>query len=150
MKKLTLLIFPMIFCFISLSAQVDKKDPLIVINGKISNIKLSSLEPSDIESMSVSKSQAAKDAYGILAENGVISIITKDYVKTDSRNDQPSKPLVLVDGEVFTSSLDSINIQEIESVSVRKDKSATAPYGKAGENGVILITTKENSLRKKQ
>jgi len=150
MKKLTLLIFPVIFCFISLSAQVDKKDPLIVINGKISNIKLSSLEPSDIESMSVSKSQAAKDAYGILAENGVISIITKDYVKTDSRNDQPSKPLVLVDGEVFTSSLDSINIQEIESVSVRKDKSATAPYGKAGENGVILITTKENSLRKKQ
>jgi bla regulator protein blaR1 len=150
MKKLTLLIFPMIFCFISLSAQVDKKDPLIVINGKISNIKLSSLEPSDIESMSVSKSQAAKDAYGILAENGVISIVTKDYVKTDNQNDQPFKPLVLVDGEVFTSSLDSINIQEIESVSVRKDKSATAPYGKAGENGVILITTKENSLRKKQ
>ena len=140
----------MIFCLISLSAQVDKKDPLIVINGIISNIKLSSIEPSDIESMSVSKSQAAKDAYGILAENGVISIITKDYVKTDSQNDQPSKPLVLVDGEVFTSSLDSINIQEIESVSVRKDKSATAPYGKAGENGVILITTKENSLRKKQ
>jgi TonB-dependent SusC/RagA subfamily outer membrane receptor len=140
----------MIFCFISLSAQVDKKDPLIVINGKISNIKLSSLEPSDIESLSVSKSQAAKDAYGILAENGVISIITKDYVKTDSQNDQPSKPLVFVDGEVFTSSLDSINIQEIESLSVMKDKSATALYGKVGENGVILITTKENSLRKKQ
>jgi TonB-dependent SusC/RagA subfamily outer membrane receptor len=150
MKKLTLLIFPMIFCFISLSAQVDKKDPLIVINGKISNINLSSLEPCDIESMSVSKSQAAKDAYGILAENGVISIITKDYVKTNNQNDQPSEPLVLVDGEVFTTSLDSINIQEIESVSVRKDKSATAPYGKAGENGVILITTKENPLRKKQ
>jgi len=150
MKKITLLIFPMIFCFISLSAQVDKKDPLIVINGKISNINLSSLEPCDIESMSVSKSQAAKDAYGILAENGVISIITKDYVKTNNQNDQPSEPLVLVDGEVFTTSLDSINIQEIESVSVMKDKSATALYGKVGENGVILITTKENPLRKKQ
>ena len=71
----------MIFCFISLSAQVDKKDPLIVINGKISNIKLSSLDPNAIESVTVSKSQTAKDAYGILAENGVISIITKDYVK---------------------------------------------------------------------
>lgn len=150
MKKLTLLIIPMIFCFISLSAQVDRKDPLIVINGKISNIKLSSLEPVDIESMSVSKSQAAKDAYGILAENGVISIITKDYVKTDSQNDQPSKPLVLVDGEVFTSSLDSINVQEIESISVLKNKSATTHYGKAGENGVILITTKEYSFRSKQ
>lgn len=140
----------MIFCFISLSAQLEKKNPLIVINGKISNIKLSSLYPSDIESMTVSKSQAYKDAYGVLAENGVISIITKDYVKTDSQNDQSSRPLVLIDGEVYTNSLDSINIQEVESMSVIKDKSATALYGKAGENGVILITTKEKTFNKKQ
>jgi TonB-dependent SusC/RagA subfamily outer membrane receptor len=150
MKKLSLLVLPMIFCFISLSAQLEKKDPLIVVNGKISNIKLSSLYPSDIESMTVSKSQAYKDAYGVLAENGVISIITKDYVKTDRQNDQSSKPLVLVDGEVYTNSLDSINIQEVESLCVIKDQSATALYGKAGENGVILITTKEKTFNKKQ
>jgi TonB-dependent SusC/RagA subfamily outer membrane receptor len=150
MKKLSLLFFPMIFCFISLSAQIDKKDPLIVVNGKISNIKLNSLDPNSIESLTVSKSQSAKDAYGILAESGVISIITKDYIKTDSQIDQSSKPLVLVDGEVYTNSLDSINIQEVESVDVRKGISATKQYGKAGENGVILITTKENYLRKKQ
>jgi TonB-dependent SusC/RagA subfamily outer membrane receptor len=150
MKKLFLLVLPMIFCFISLSAQLEKKNPLIIVNGKISNIKLSSLYPSDIESMTVSKSKAYKDAYGVLAENGVISIITKDYVKTDSQNDQSSKPLVLVDGEVYTNSLDSINIQEVESLSVIKDKSATALYGKVGENGVILITTKEKTFNKKQ
>jgi len=140
----------MMFYFISLSAQIDKKDPLIVLNGKISNIKLNSLDPNAIESLTVSKSQAAKDDYGILAENGVISIITKDYVKSDNQKEQPSKPLVLLDGEVYTNSLDSINIQEIESVNVIKNKSATAPYGKAGENGVIMITTKNNSLRIKQ
>jgi TonB-dependent SusC/RagA subfamily outer membrane receptor len=150
MKKLSLLVLPMIFCFISLSAQLEKKNPLIVVNGKISNIKLSSLYPSDIESMTVSKSKAYKDAYGVLAENGVISIITKDYVKTNSQNDQSSKPLVLVDGEAYTNSLDSINIQEVESLSVIKDKSATALYGKVGENGVILITTKEKTFNKKQ
>lgn len=150
MKKFSILIVSMALCFISLYGQPDKKDPLIVINGKISNIKLSSLDPNDIESLSVSKSIASKDAYGVLAENGVISIITKDYIKTDSQKDQSPKPLVLVDGEVYINSLDSINVQKIESVSVRKDKSATAVYGKAGENGVILITTKENSLRSKQ
>jgi bla regulator protein blaR1 len=150
MKKLSLLVLPMIFCFISLSAQIDKKDPLIVVNGKISNIKMNSLDPNTIESMTVSKSQGAKDAYGVLAENGVISIITKDYIESDNQKDQPSKPLVLVDGEVYTNSLDSINIQEIESVNVIKNKSATAPYGKAGENGIIMITTKDNSLMKKQ
>jgi TonB-dependent SusC/RagA subfamily outer membrane receptor len=150
MKNLSLLVILSFFSFLSLSAQIDKKDPLIVINGKISNIKLVSLNPSEIESLSVTKSKASKDAYGVLAENGVISIITKDYIKTDSQKDQPSKPLVFVDGEVYTNSLDSINIQEVESLSVRKDKSATAPYGKAGENGVILITTKEKTFNKKQ
>jgi bla regulator protein BlaR1 len=149
MKKLSLLVFLMIFCFISLSAQIDKKDPLIVVNGKISNIKLNSLDPNAIESLTVSKSQAAKDDYGILAENGVISIITKDYVKSDSQTDQPSKPLVLVNGEVYTNNLDSINIQEVESLDVRKGISATKHYGKAGENGVILITTKGNPQSKK-
>ena len=78
MKKFSLFVLSIAFCFISLYGQTDKKDPLIVINGKISNIKLSSLDPNDIESMSVSKSTASKDAYGILAENGVISIITKE------------------------------------------------------------------------
>jgi bla regulator protein blaR1 len=150
MKKLCLLVFSMAFCFISVSAQIDKKDPLIVVNGKISNITLNSISPNEIESISVSKLPSSKDkeTYGVLAENGVISIITKDYIKTDSQKNQPTKPLVLVDGEVYTNNLDSINVQEIESVSIRKDKSATELYGKAGENGVILITTKEKTSNK--
>ncbi len=150
MKKLSLLVILLFFPLIFLTAQIGKKDPLIIINGKISNIKLSSLNPSDIESMSVSKSQASKDAYGILSENGVISITTKNYVKTESSKDHPSGPLIFVDGEVYTSSLDSIIIQEVESVTVIKDKSATVTYGKAGENGIILITTKENTHTNKQ
>ena len=148
MKKLYMIVFSMAFCIISLYGQTDTKDPLIVINGEISNIKLSSLDPNNIESLSVSKSTASKDAYGVLAENGVISIITKDYIKNDSPKDQTTKPLVLVNGEVYTNNLDSINVQEIESLSVRKDKSATELYGKAGENGVILITTKGKTSNK--
>ena len=147
MKKLCLLVFSMTFYFISVSAQIDKKDPLIVVNGKISNIRLNSISPNEIESISVSKLPSSKDkeAFGVLAENGVISIITKGYMQTDSQKDLPSKPLVLVDGIVYTNSLDSINVQEIESVGVRKDISATKLYGKAGENGVIFIKTKEKT-----
>jgi TonB-dependent SusC/RagA subfamily outer membrane receptor len=147
MKKILVLVFSMAFCFISINGQTEKKDPLIVVNGKISNIKLSSLNPNDIESIAVSKSAGYKDAYGILAENGVISITTKDYIKTESQNDQPAKPLVFVDGEVYTNSLDSLSVDKIQSVSVRKDKSAINLYGKAGENGVILITTKERAFK---
>ena len=150
MKKFYLVVLLLFFPFFLLSSQSDKKDRLIVVNGKISNINLSSLSPADIESLSISNSNKDKDAYGVLAENGVIYITTKENVKIDNQNDQPPKTLVLVDGKVYTNSLDSINIQEVESVTIRKDKSATAPYGKAGENGVILITTKEKTFNKKQ
>jgi len=96
MKKLSLVVILLFSFFFYLSAQIDKKDPLIVINGNISDVKLSSIPVTDIKSLTVSKSQASIDSYGILAENGVISIITKDYIKTDSQKDQPSEPLILV------------------------------------------------------
>lgn len=49
-------------------------------------------------------------------------------------------PLVLIDGLV--GSIDNINPNDIESVSVLKDASSTAVYGSRAANGVILITTK--------
>lgn len=49
-------------------------------------------------------------------------------------------PLVLVDG--IERSFNDIDPNEIESLSVLKDASATAVYGVKGANGVILITTK--------
>jgi hypothetical protein len=149
MKKLSLLVILLFSFFIHLSAQIDKKDTLIVINGIISNTNLRTLDPNTIDSISVLKDQAAVDEYGILGENGVKLIFTKDRVKIDSQKDEPSKPLVLVDGKVYINSLDSINIQEIESFDVRKGISATKHYGKAGENGVFLITTKGNPQFKK-
>ena len=53
------------------------------------------------------------------------------------------KPLMIVDG-LPVRSIDNINPNDIESISVLKDKSATAIYGEKGKNGVILITTKKS------
>ncbi len=49
-------------------------------------------------------------------------------------------PMVVVDGIV--SSMDDLNPNDIESISVLKDASAGAIYGSRAANGVILITTK--------
>ncbi|MGM9760035.1 MAG: SusC/RagA family TonB-linked outer membrane protein [Parabacteroides sp.] len=49
-------------------------------------------------------------------------------------------PLYIVDG--MPANVSSINSQDIASVEVLKDASATAIYGSRGANGVILITTK--------
>jgi TonB-linked SusC/RagA family outer membrane protein len=57
-----------------------------------------------------------------------------------------SQPLVLVDGveRDFT----DLDPNEINSLSVLKDASATAVFGAKGANGVILVTTKNGTLGK--
>ncbi|MGI6574063.1 MAG: SusC/RagA family TonB-linked outer membrane protein [Fermentimonas sp.] len=57
------------------------------------------------------------------------------------------RPLILVDGVEL--SLDNVNPNDIESISVLKDAASTAIYGSRAANGVILVTTKkgqENDL----
>ncbi|MDL2309912.1 TonB-dependent receptor [Parabacteroides sp. OttesenSCG-928-B22] len=49
-------------------------------------------------------------------------------------------PLILVDG--VPGSFSTVSPQDIESIDVLKDGSATAIYGTRGTNGVIIITTK--------
>lgn len=51
-----------------------------------------------------------------------------------------AKPLIQVDG--VERSMEGIDPEDIESITVLKDASATAVFGVRGANGVILITTK--------
>lgn len=57
---------------------------------------------------------------------------------------QSTDPLVLVDG--IERDMNDVDPNEIESVSVLKDASATAVFGVKGANGVILITTKRGEV----
>ena len=54
-------------------------------------------------------------------------------------------PLIMVDG-IARDSYNDIDPNEVESISVLKDASATAVYGVRGANGVILITTKRGKI----
>nr|WP_288812258.1 M56 family metallopeptidase [uncultured Sphingobacterium sp.] len=65
-------------------------------------------------------------------------------------SESTGNPLFVVDGEVISKKqLDAIAPEQIESISVLKDKSATAIYGEKGENGVLLLTTKSGNVTKK-
>ena len=59
-------------------------------------------------------------------------------------------PLYVVDGIplMSTSGIETLNPQDIESIDVLKDASATAIYGSRGANGVILVTTKQGKAGK--
>lgn len=54
-----------------------------------------------------------------------------------------SKVLVILDGVFYNGDISALNPNDIESIDVLKDASATAVYGAQAANGVILITTKK-------
>jgi len=58
-------------------------------------------------------------------------------------------PLIMVDG-IETDNYNTIDPNEIESISILKDASSTAVYGVRGANGVLIITTKRGSVGKQQ
>jgi TonB-linked SusC/RagA family outer membrane protein len=59
-----------------------------------------------------------------------------------------ASPLIVLDGIQFEGFLSEINPNDIESLDVLKDASATAIYGAKAANGVILITTKKGAVGK--
>lgn len=60
-----------------------------------------------------------------------------------------NSPLFVVDGiPLTTGGIDNLNPQDIESIDVLKDASATAIFGSRGANGVIIVTTKQGKSGK--
>ncbi len=58
-------------------------------------------------------------------------------------------PLIVLDGIPFTGTISEINTNDIKSMDILKDASATAIYGSRGANGVILITTNKGQKGQK-
>jgi TonB-linked SusC/RagA family outer membrane protein len=64
----------------------------------------------------------------------------------NSASPSSGSPMVVVDGLI--SSMENLNPNDIESISVLKDASAGAIYGSRAANGVILVTTKRGKAGK--
>ncbi len=55
-----------------------------------------------------------------------------------------NSPLFVVDGiPLISGGIDYLNPEDIESIDILKDASATAIYGSRGANGVVIVTTKQ-------
>lgn len=79
------------------------------------------------------------------APGGVVKVRIRGSNSINSSND----PLFVVDGVALGSAgFQDINVNDIESMEVLKDASATAIYGSRGANGVILVTTKSGKAGK--
>ena len=76
--------------------------------------------------------------------NSSLDVNVKD-LQGDSRNRQsPNLPLFVMDGfEIGLERMMDLDENQVESITLLKDASATAMYGTRGANGVVVITTKK-------
>ena len=70
------------------------------------------------------------------------------YIRGMGSINASSTPLYVVDGMPYDGSINAINPDDIENITVLKDASASALYGARAANGVIMITTKKGEQGK--
>lgn len=150
----------------------EKQPLYIIDGKPAAGSDLPLIDPADIASMSVIKDDSTLQEYGEQARNGVILITTKQFPKTKGkvvsviqtttttddregaavsvtvRSDgtQPvldkKQALIVVDGEIYTGELSSIDPDQIATMTVLKDKSTVEQYGEQAKEGVIVISTR--------
>lgn len=147
----------------------ESAKPDVYINGvKYPTEVINIIDNDKIKSVSVLKDAKAMEEYD--APNGVILITTKEnanekselrvigysdsnkssFTDEDRENikirlegrDKSKNPLIIVDGKVIDKGLDTLDPNEIQSISVLKGESASAK-GYDAPNGVIIITLKK-------
>ena len=136
------------------SYNLQNPKPLIIVDGKPATSEyLKSLNPDDIESMTVLKGKDAINAYGEKGKNGVITIKTKLYKTGTSKNANldnqfPNENILyILDGkEISKSDLLKVYSKEtVSSLKVLKGKEAKEKYGDKGDNGVVEVISKNKN-----
>ena len=163
------------FIPITLEADISTLDEIVVvgygtqrksdITGSVASIREADMNPGPVASVSnllqntapgVVLTQASaqpgggfdvkiRGASSVLGANGPLYVIdgfpvTSDNVQPGSSSRHRSSPP--------RNPLNGINPQDIISIEILKDASATAIYGARGANGVVLITTKRGNSQK--
>jgi beta-lactamase regulating signal transducer with metallopeptidase domain len=132
------------------------ENALYIIDGKTaSKEEVEALPVEQINSLSVLKNEAAIDKYGEKGKNGVVEIQLLKGTATVNSSDSirigpmvaGRQPLYVVDGEEVPD-LSGVDKNNVESVTVLKEESATTLYGDRAKDGVIIITLKKKEQRK--
>lgn len=130
------------------------------LSGSISRITAKEIENQPVQSF---ESALQGKAPGVVIENssGKVGQGIKVRIRGTSSLSASSQPLYVVDGIPMTTTSQSdinneptnpladLNPNDIESIEVLKDASASAIYGARATNGVVLITTKKGTRNNK-
>ncbi|GHV50864.1 SusC/RagA family TonB-linked outer membrane protein [Bacteroidia bacterium] len=113
------------------AALTSTSNVLNLLNGTVAGINLN-------KSGSAGAGQAGSNPSMLIRGQKSISI----------QDESSTNPLFVVDGIIFNGTLNDIDVNSIEEVTVLKDASTLATYGTRAANGVLMITTKKGKQGK--
>ena len=143
--------------------------PIYIIDGQVQSddFDINGLNPDFIGKVEVWTPENAEKEFGEKGKNGVVEITSKEPVTIASTADGSVKvqyialdgsmessevpqPLYVIDGQVMPEdyNLNTIDPEDIESISVLKDGKQTEVYGERAKDGVICITLKKKEEEK--
>jgi TonB-linked SusC/RagA family outer membrane protein len=123
------------------------------ITGSIASVSSKDIQGTPVTTLEQAI-QGKAAGVNIQANNGKLGQGIKISIRGNASITAGNQPLVVIDGIVITSTdistttaktdpLADINFNDVESVQILKDASASAIYGARASNGVLLITTKK-------
>ncbi|MFP4292847.1 MAG: SusC/RagA family TonB-linked outer membrane protein [Cyclobacteriaceae bacterium] len=86
--------------------------------------------------------QGTVPGVNIISGSGQPGVNPTIRIRGISSINSSSEPLIVLDGAVYNGNINTIDPNDIESMSVLKDAAAAALYGSRAASGVILITTR--------
>ena len=83
-----------------------------------------------------------------MSQSGVAGATPSMRIRGQKSLSGAGSPLIVRDGVIFQGSINDIDPNTIESISVMKDATSLAAYGSQAANGVIMITSKKGQVGK--
>lgn len=116
------------------------------ITGAISKVNMATTE--NVPNTNVTQALRGRVAGVQFTDNGRPGQNGSILIRGQRSISASNNPLIVLDGIFFNGSFIDINPNDIESMEVLKDASASAIYGSRAANGVILITSKKGKSEK--
>ena len=124
---------------------VQKRESLTGALQTLNNEKLTNITTPSVQNMLNGKAPGVYVAPGSGRPGSAGNIV----IRGRSSINGETRPLWVIDGVIAgTTPNNSLNPNDIESMTILKDAASTAIYGSQGANGVIVVTTKRGSSDK--
>lgn len=116
------------------------------LTGSIASVKVKELQKAPVTSFEDALAGRVAGVQ-VISGDGQPGDAPNIVIRGNNSINNSNAPLYVIDGfPIEDPNNNAINPQEIESIDILKDASATAIYGSRGANGVIIITTKRGKV----